>query len=118
MASQAYDKCLMTHLNHGMDRVAYILPYEGNLTASKYAALAKRFADEVAKLYEPNFTHEQVVQELNKRLTSEWMTGREKWIHIEPDNHGAFTLKGENWFFYGWAAKDFRVIEESPCLVS
>jgi hypothetical protein len=111
MASQAYDKCLMTHLNHGTDRVAYILPYSGNLTDSKYAALAKRLADVVAKLYEPAFTHEQVEQELTKRLKSEWMTGREKWVYIEPDERGTFTLKGENWFFYGWPQNHFKVVQ-------
>jgi hypothetical protein len=110
MASQAYDKCLMTHLNHGTDRVAYVLPYEGNLTDAKYAALAKRFADAVAKHYAPAFTHEQVEQELTRRLRSAWLSGREKFVHIEPDAYGAFTLKGENWFCYGWAEKDFKVL--------
>jgi hypothetical protein len=110
MASQAYDKCLMTHLNHGTDRVAYILPYSGNLTDSKFVALAKRFADAVAKLYEPAFTHEQVEQELTRRLKSDWMTGRERFVHIEPDGRGTFTLKGENWFFYGWPQTHFRVV--------
>jgi hypothetical protein len=100
----------MTHLNHGTDRVAYILPYQGNLTDSKFVALAKRFADAVAKLYEPAFTHEQVEQELTRRLKSDWMTGREKFVHIEPDTFGTFTLKGENWFFYGWSQGHFRVV--------
>lgn len=107
---QQFDKCLMTHLNHGTDRVTYILPYEGNLTDSKFAALAKRFADAVAKLYEPNFTHEQVQAELTRRLQSTWLSGREKWVHIEKDAFGTFTLKGENWFFYGWPQSHFRVL--------
>ena len=110
MVTQVYDKCLMTHLNHGTDRVVYILPYEGNLTDSKFAALAKRFADAVSKLYEPNFTHEQVEQELARRLRSAWLSGREKFVHIEPDAHGTFTLKGENWFFYGWPQCLFKVL--------
>lgn len=110
MASQAYDKRLMTHLNHGTDRVAYILPYEGNLTDAKYALLAKRFADAVAKLYAPAFTHEQVEAELTRRLRSTWLSGREKFVHIEPDTLGTFTLKGENWFFFGWPQSHFRVL--------
>lgn len=108
--SQAFDKCLMTHLNHGVDRVAYILPYEGNLTDAKYAALAKRFADAVAKHYAPTFTHEQVEAELTRRLRSAWLSGREKFVHIEKDTFGTYTLKGENWFFYGWPESHFKVL--------
>jgi hypothetical protein len=48
------------------------------------------------------------------RLKSDWLTGREKYIHITPDDHGAFTITGENFWLYGWAAGDFVVLEQAP----
>lgn len=110
MASQCFDKCLTTYLTHGVERVQYILPYRGNLTTAKIVALGKRFADAVIERYAPNFTHEKVQIALTQRLGSEWLTGREKFVHIEPDEHGTFTLKGENWFFYGWPEGGFKVV--------
>lgn len=111
MALQAFEKCLMTHLTHGADRVAYILPYEGNLTTSKFEELAARLHAKVAHLYHPKAYPEP--KHFMDRLMSTWLTGREKFVHIEQDTFGTFTLKGENWFFYGWPANHFCVLEAS-----
>lgn len=111
MASRAFNKCLMTHLTHGMDRVAYILPYDGNLTASKFEELATRLHKAVAHLYHAKAYPEP--KQFLDRLKSTWLTGREPFIQIEPDGRGTFTLKGENWFFYGWPSNHFSVLEAS-----
>lgn len=110
MPDYTIPKCLKTQLVHGSDIVTYLLPYDGILVESKFKQLAKRFAEAVAKLYAPNFTHQQVEDQLLKRLKSEWYTGREKDVTIEKDKFGTFTLHGENWHFYGWPERDFKVL--------
>lgn len=112
MPDRTIAKCLKTQLVHGTDQVTYLLPYEGNLTEAKFAALAEKWASMIAHFYthKHSVSYESVRDQLQKRLKSEWYTGRERNVTIEKDSHGTYTLKGENWFFYGWLEHHFKVV--------
>ena len=112
MAERVFEKCLKTEIRTSPEKqVTYILPYTGYLTDAKYDQLAGRFAKKVAHLFEPNFTFDEVRSALFARLKSTWYTGREKDVQIEPDEFGAYSLKGENWFAFGYKADDFVIVE-------
>ncbi len=111
MTEHAFAKCLKTFLRHAHGQVEYFLPYEGNLTANKIKLLTERMTDKVADMYVPHMTKAQVKAAIHSRLSSEWLTGREKDVTFEKDEHGTYTIKGENWFFMGWKAEDFCIVE-------
>lgn len=115
MTKRIIAKCLKTQLVHGTEQVTYLLPYEGNLTAAKFKDLAERFAKLIAPIYmsKHGVSYDNVKDALEQRLKSEWYTGREKGVSIEPDKFGTYTLKGENWFCYGWPEHHFKVVDSS-----
>lgn len=112
MTAHTFAKCLKTALRYGTkpeERRDYYLPYEGNLTDSKFDQLATRLVNEVAPLYR-NMTAGSIHDALKKRLKNEWYTGRERNVSFEQDSFGTWTIKGENWFSFGTRTNDFQII--------
>jgi hypothetical protein len=104
-------KCLKTFLRHSHGQVEYFLPYDGNLTANKIKLLTERLTNRIADQYVPHMTKRQVKDALHKRLSSDWLTGREKDVTFEKDSFGTYTIKGEGWFLMGWKLEDFCIVE-------
>lgn len=109
------DKCLKTQLRHGPapdNQRTYFLPYSGNLTTRKLDSLAEVFANNVASLFAPNFTKQQVQVALRRRLESEWYTGREKNVAFSKYESGRLLIEGEGWFMSSFPQDDIVIVEE------
>lgn len=110
-----FAKCLKTLLRTDTTedgQKCFILPYTGNLTQSKFEELAKKFADQVAPMYAPNFSYDKVHEALLKRLKSEWYTGREKNVTLSQYGfNGNWLCEGEGWFASNFPDGHFIVVE-------
>jgi hypothetical protein len=111
-APRQFDKCLKTLLRHGTkpeEQRYYFLPYTGNLTKAKFLELATKLHKAVAHHYHPKAY--PAPEAFLNRLMSEWYTGREKNVEVIQEESGRWTLKGENWFSYGFTEDDFLILE-------
>ena len=110
-----YPKALTTLLRVGTapDAQKYVIvPYEGNLTASKFDQLAETLARKIAPFYHNHqVPYESFREQVRKRLTNEWYTGREKNLALSKKENGMWLLEGENFWMANYPLDHFIIAE-------